>query len=424
MIPIPCRQPPTAPLVILVWLVAATIVTGEDWPEFRGSSGQGHSRQTDLPLEWDTERNVAWKKSIPGKGWSSPIVSQGRIVLTTAVGLDQDDSSRQSLRTLCLDAATGKLLWDNEVFRTKAGPNHEKNSYASPTPITDGQLLYIHFGPDGTAALDFEGRVVWKNQTIQYESFHGGGGSPVLSGNLLIFNCDGESDPFVIALDKVTGQERWRTFRPDMEPERFAFSTPLEIECNGQYQIVSPGSNFVCSYDPEDGSEIWRVGYSKQWSVTARPVYSHGLVLITTGYPGPASLLAIRPDGSGDVTETHVVWQLDRAVPHTPSPLVVDQNIFLISDDGTASCIDLRTAEQHWRKRLGGTYSASPIHAGGRIYCQSEDGECIVFRAAEAFDELSRNDLGERSLASFAADGAALLIRTDSHLYRIQQPPN
>jgi outer membrane protein assembly factor BamB len=350
-------------------------------------------------------------------------VYQGRLYLTTAVPLADDESSDQSLRALCLDAESGNTLWDVEVFFQAAGGSgsiHAKNSHASPTPLTDGERLYVHFGPNGTAALDLTGGLLWANRDIRYDARHGGAGSPILSGRRLVFNCDGVVRPFVVALDRETGKELWRTHRPEIQTERFSFATPLEIEVDGEKQIVSPGSSIVCGYAAKTGREIWYVTYPNKWSVIPRPTYAHGLVFICTGYEGPAELLAIRPDGTGDITETNVVWRTKENVPHTPSPLIVGNEIFLVSDTGVASCRDARTGRLHWRKRLGGNYSASPINAGGRIYIPSEEGECVVLAADTEFRELARNDLGERTLASYAVYGETLFVRTAAHLFRIE----
>ena len=373
---------------------------------------------TGLPVSWDATEHVVWRQPVDGNGWSSPIVYDDRVYVTTAV--PEEDSAAHSLRVVCLASETGEMLWNVEVFRQEEGTIHKKNSHASATPITDGERLYVHFGPYGTAALDFDGRVLWRTQQVQFNPVHGTGGSPIVVDDLLIFNCDGGDQAFVAALDKRTGDERWRTARPAAEEKTFSFSTPLYIEGGGRGQVVSAGSHVVCSYDPATGEEIWRVRYPDKWSIVPRPVYAGGMVLVCTGYEGPAALLAIRPDGQGDVTDTHVVWSSTRYVPHNPSPLVVGELLFLVADNGVASCRELASGEIHWQKRLGGTYSASPLYAEGRIYVQSEDGECVVFAAADEFRELARNDLGERSLASFAVADQALIIRTSEAVYRIE----
>ncbi len=428
MLPLPGRRIRMVTLVFVGLLLGGFTLNSSqaaDWPEFRGPGGAGHADSQPLPVHWDQTANVLWKVKIPGNGWSSPVIHREHLFLTTAVAISKDqESPEQVLRTVCLDPSTGKILWDTEVFRVPGGTrtsSHVKNSHASPTPIASGDRVYVHFGTMGTAALDLNGTVVWRNQSFAFDPVHGNGGSPILSGERLVFNCDGDDKAFVVALDRNTGATIWQTDRPSAQSETFSFSTPLEISVNGQKQIVSPGSHAVCSYNSENGKELWRVNYPNRWSVIPRPVYAEGLVFICTGYVGPPSLLAIRPDGQGDVTETHVAWQTDKYVPHTPSPAVVGNSLFLISDQGIATCRDVATGELHWRERLGGNYSASPLVANGLIYIQSEEGECCVYDAATDFLEQSRNDLGERSLASFAVWERAFYIRTMDHLYCIRK---
>jgi outer membrane protein assembly factor BamB len=355
---------------------------------------------------------------LPGSGWSSPVVCAGRVFLTTAVPTGRGD---QSLRALALDARTGKVLWNAEVFRqqgAKASPIHGKNSHASATPVTDGQRLFVHFGHQGTACLDLEGKVLWTNRSLTYSPVHGNGGSPILAGDLLVFSCDGGDRRFVAALDKANGKVRWKTDREGEAAKTFSFSTPLLIEVSGQPQIISPGSSVVCAYEPATGKEIWRVRY-EGYSVIPRPVFGHGLVFLSTGFEVP-TLLAVRPDGRGDVTDTHVAWRLRKGAPHTPSPLLVGDELYLVSDGGIATGVDARTGRERWQKRIGGSYSASPLAADGKVYFQSEEGVGTVIEAGTAFKQLARNDLGERSLASYAAADGALFIRTAGHLYRVQ----
>lgn len=406
--------------LLLGWTLAAS---AEDWPEFRGPTGQGLSAAKGLPLEWDPTKNVAWKQDIPGAGWSSPIVWQDRVYLTTAVPMPNKDDEDQSLRALCLDAQTGRILWDHEVFRQDAATApgiHNKNSHASPTSLTDGQRLYVHFGHQGTAALDFDGKILWTNRMLKYRPVHGNGGSPVLVDDLLVFSEDGSNQQLVVALDRATGQLRWKTPRKTESFKKFAFSTPLVITVNGKQQIISPGAGLVGAYDPATGQEIWRVRYGEGYSVVPRPVFGHGLVFLSSGYDS-AQLLAIRTDGQGDVTDTHVAWTLKRGAPHSPSPLLVGDELYIVSDLGIATCLDARTGREHWRERLGGEYSASPLYADGRIYFQSEKGAAVVVKPGQEFAVLAKNDLGERSLASYAVADGALFIRTDKHLFRIQE---
>jgi outer membrane protein assembly factor BamB len=400
-------------------LTLTGIAQAKDWPEFRGPSGQGHAGAAKLPLEWSDTKNVAWKQGIPGQGWSSPVLKDNLIYLTTAT--EANDVGKLSLRTICLDAGSGRILWNVEVFgpeMSRVPRIHNKNSNASPTPLISENRIYVHFGHHGTACLGLDGKVLWRNNSLNYPPVHGNGGSPILVDDALVFSCDGGKDPFVVALDRRTGQILWKTDRKAAATKLFSFSTPLLITVSGKNQIVSPGSGAVCAYDPKTGKEIWRARYGEGYSVIPRPVFGHGLVFVATGFDRP-TLMAIRPDGQGDVTGTHVAWTLTKGVPNTPSPLVVGDELYMVSDGGVASCVDARTGKVHWQERLGGNHSASPVDADGRIYFQSEEGTGMVIEAGKVFRKVAENPLGERSLASYAVGDSALFIRTEQHLYRI-----
>ena len=404
-------------LVTSVVLFSAFVARASDWPEFRGTGGQGHADVRNVPTVWGTT-NFAWKKEIPGSGWSSPIIQSDKIFLTTAVPAD---GGKQSLRVIGVDALSGKLIWNTELFSAIPQRGHQKNSHASATPMTDGEKIYAHFGPYGTAALDLNGKVLWRNTSLEYSSVHGNGGSLVLVGNALIFSCDGASDPFVIALNKANGEVLWKTPRTTRPKKTFSFSTPLAIEVNGQTQVVSPTSGGVMAYAPLDGKEIWRVRYPEGYSVVPRPVFGHGLVFVSSAFDKPV-LYAIRPDGKGDVTDSHVAWSINKGAPNTPSPLLVGDEIYFVSDAGIMTCADARTGTVHWQERVGGNYSASPVFAAGRIYVQNEEGVGTVLRAGKNFEVLAKNDLKERTLASYALDEGVIYIRGAQHLFRIQEP--
>lgn len=395
--------------VVLSAMLAAAAMA--EWPQFRGPSGQGQSSATGLPLQWSESENMAWKAAVPGIGWSSPVIAGGEIWLTAAA------ERGRSLRAIALDQETGRVLRDIEVFRVEAPPSiHEKNTYASPTPILEGDRVYLHFGTLGTAALSRSGETIWKTQELRYAHGHGGGGSPALAGDLLVISCDGTDQQYVVALDRNTGEIRWKTAR---RGGAMAYTTPLVIPRGDGRQAVSPGGNHVVSYDLESGEELWWVDYDG-FSGVPRPVFAHGLVYITTGFYNPV-LMAIRPDGRGNVTETHVAWRWTRGVPLTPSPLVVGDQIYMVSDNGIASCLDAKTGQELWRERLGGGFSASPVSAGGRVYFLNESGEATVIRAGREFERLAVNRLEGRTLASPAIADQAIYLRTDSHLYRIEE---
>jgi outer membrane protein assembly factor BamB len=398
-------------LLLLFALTALTAVSAEDWPQFRGPTGQGQSTERGVPLEWSESRNVIWKTRLPGLGWSSPVVAGGRVWVTSAI-----KEQGGSLRALAFDLETGRELVNTEVFRTRsADPLNAKNSLASPTPIVEGDRVYVHFGADGTAALTASGETVWKLR-FPYESQHGSGGSPVLYGDLLIFSADGSDAAFVVALEKQTGKIRWKTSR--RQPSDQAYSTPLVIRVGDRDEVVSVGAFRAAAYDPQSGKEIWRVGYGDGFSNVPRPVYGHGLVYIATGFQQP-SLIAVRPDGTGDVTRTHVAWTLHRGAPLTPSPLLVGDELYIVNDGGIASCLDATTGETRWQQRLDGNFSASPVFADGRIYFLSEEGVATVILPGKEFRRLATNQLDGATLASMAVSAGSIFIRSDTHLYRI-----
>src|SRR5262249_7793404 len=291
----------------------------DNWPEFRGPTGQGHAAGP-LPVEWGPNKNVAWKQDIPGQGWSSPVVWDGRVYLTSAVPA-KDNSKDLSLRALCLDRQTSKILWDAEAIRRAAAdvpPIHAKSSNASPTPIVDGKHLFVHFGHLGTACLNLDRTVKWRNTELSYDPIHGNGGSPILVDDLLVFSIDGYDKQLMVALEQATGKVRWQTDRHSKAVKKFSFCTPLLIEApGGRPQIVSPAADQVVAYDPKNGEEIWRVRYTG-YSVITRPVYGHGMVFFSTGFDSP-TLMAIKAGGKGDVTATHVAWKRTKGAPRAPS---------------------------------------------------------------------------------------------------------
>ncbi|MBI3880030.1 MAG: PQQ-binding-like beta-propeller repeat protein [Verrucomicrobia bacterium] len=410
-------------LVLFASLALTPLARAADWPEFRGPTHDGLSTERGLPISWSATngapmKNIAWKIPLPGGGWSSPVVVKGKIYLTTAVS--ETGQSGLSLRVLCLDAKRGGTLWNTEVIHREEGvKHHRKNSDASPTPIIEGDRLYAHFGHYGTACLDLAGKVVWKNTELEYSPVHGNGGSPALTPRALVFSCDGRDAPFVVALDKLTGKVLWKTARVTDAKKKFAFSTPLVIQAGNRTEVISPGSGAVCAYDPQTGKELWRARYGEGYSVVPRPVFGHGLLFLSSGFDQPV-LLAIRPGGAGDVTDSHVAWKLDKGAPKSPSPLLVGNELYLVSDAGIASCVDAKTGAVHWSERLGGDFSASPIYADGKVYFQNETGTGYVVAAEKQFKLLAQNALGEKTLASYAAADGALFIRGEANLYRVQ----
>lgn len=400
-------------LVLAAWWLPA-----EEWPEFRGPGGSGHSIAKGLAEEWGESKNIDWKVEVAGRGWSSPSIVEDLVWLTTAVETGASGNGR-ALRLLAFDKESGRKKHDVAVFElVDVGKQHKKNSYASPTPVVDGALVFVHFGTLGTAAVDRKtGEVKWKTTLPAIEHVHGNGGSPVIWRDLLIVNCDGTDVQYVVALDKATGKVRWKKDRPK---GNMAFATPLVIEVNGKAQLVSPSAHRTISYDPATGEALWFVEYGDGFSNVPRPVFAHGLVYLCTGFFKP-ELLAVKPDGKGDVTATHVVWRAGRGVPLTPSPIVVGTEIYFVSDNGILSCLDAKTGSLHWQERLGGNFSASPLYADGRLYWPNEDGVTTVIAPGKEFRKLASNAVDGMAYASLAVSGRSIYLRSSTHLYRISK---
>jgi outer membrane protein assembly factor BamB len=408
---------------------AAGAWADDNWPQFRGPKGDGHSGAKGLPITWSESQNVKWKTPLNGKAWSSPVVWGNQVWVTSAA----EEGTR--LYAICLDKETGKVLREMKVFDVVLPQYvHPFNSYASPTPVIEEGRVYVTFGSPGTACIDTQsGKVLWQRRDLKCNHFRGAGSSPILHGNLLIMNFDGSDRQFVVALDKTTGKTVWETKRsvdfqdlgPDGEPQaegdfRKAFATPHVASVDGKDVLLSSGAKAHYAYDPLTGKELWRVEERGQHSASTRPVLGHGLIFFPTGF-SKGQLLAVKSGGSGKVTDTHVAWRAKRGVPNKPSLVLDGDLLFMVEDGGFASCLDAKTGKEIWQERIGGAYSASPILAEGRIYALSEDGKAIVFEAAREYKKLVENKLDDGFMASPAVSGKALFLRTKKALYRIEQ---
>jgi outer membrane protein assembly factor BamB len=411
-------------VVIFGWVSmlagGAAAAQAEPWPQFRGPRGDGHSTATGLPVTWSETENVRWKTPIHGKAWSSPVVWEGNIWLTTAT----EDGQR--MYVVCVDAATGEIIHDVQLWEiNKPQYCHPMNSYATPTPVVEAGRLYAHFGAHGTACVDTEtGRVLWSRQDLPCDHHRGPASSPIVDGNRLILTFDGYDVQYLCALDKQTGETVWKTDRridygTDNGDAKKAYSTPHVIVAGGRRQLISPSAGATIAYDPLSGEELWRVR-SGGMNAAARPIFAHGLIYATTA-AGGWQLFAVRPDGRGDVTGSHVAWRSGRGIPTRSSPVLVGDALFMVNDAGIMSCIDAITGDLVWQTRFGGKFSASPLYADGRIYFFSEEGVTPVIAAQREFKLLATNQLDDGFMASPAVDGQALILRTKSHLYRIEQ---
>ncbi|MBV64023.1 MAG: serine/threonine protein kinase [Rickettsiales bacterium] len=408
-----------------IFAFLSVFISAKEWTKFRGPTGDGHVTVKSIPLKWSDTENVKWKVSVPGKGWSSPVISKGKIYLTSAVaeGDNQDAADvHRELRVICYDSSDGKELWDTKVFEQKPlkRPIHSKNSHASPTPIIEDGKVYVHFGHMGSACLDSKGKILWKNNELKYDPLHGNGGTPIIVDNLFFYSADALTNPFVVALDKNTGKVLWKKQRSETDQSRkFSFSTPTLIRMGGRSQIISPASGAVFSYDSKTGEELWSVDYGG-WSVIPKPGVYKNMIYVGTGYER-AHILGIRVDekSKGNVTESHVEWEITKRAPNTPSFMVVDDLLYFISDGGIATCVEPLTGEIIWQERTAGPISASPVYFNGMIYFLDEQGKTTVIKAGRKFEIIAENKIKERTLASFGISEGAIYIRSEKSLFRI-----
>jgi len=415
----------------------------EDWPQFRGPRGDGSSLATDLPISWggmfDTPK---WKTTLPGRGWSSPVVSGKRIWLTSAEStamvehrveellensphgaLDFQTVESVSLLAVEVDADTGVITNQLTLATiTNPLPIHTQNSYASPTPILEGDKLYCHFGSLGTFCVDLNTyKPLWQ-VVLAIGDITGSGSTPVLLNGMLIVPCDGADEQYLIALDALSGKVKWKTARPTMATDKAdlkrAFSTPLVVQYGGRTQVLSTTAQWLVSYNPEDGSEWWRSKIGTGYSLIPRPVSRDGIAFVCSGYMKP-SLFAIRIDGTGDVSQSHLVWTRSRQVPEISSPVVSNGKLFCVSAFGVATCLRASDGQQLWQHRLPGTYSASPMIAAGNIYFTSQSGITTIVSNEDTYREIAQCELFGETYASLAVLDQDILIRTHPILYRI-----
>ncbi len=412
-------------LALALAAIAVSAAADDRWTEFRGPSGTGHSDSTGLPREWSETRNVVWKTRVHGRGWSSPVVLGRQVWLTTAT------PEGKELFAVALDRDDGRVLFDLKVFDVPHPEDTRRyNSFASPTPVIEEGRVYVHFGSYGTAALATDtGKVLWTRRDLPCNHWRGPGSSPILYRDLLVVHLDGFDRQYVVALDKKTGRTVWKSdrthdFGTDDGDQKKGFATPIVVDVSGRPQLISPAAKAVVSLDPTTGREQWRVRY-EQHSAAARPLFARGLVYVDTGY-GKASLLAIRPDGLGDVTDTHVAWRALKGIGAKPSPVLVDDLIYAVADTGgVVTCIDARTGDEVWQHRIGGPgHSGSPLFADGALYFFAEDGSAVAVEPGRAYKELGRGRLEEEGvMATPAIAGRSIFVRTESHLYRLEKRP-
>lgn len=430
--------------LFLLLLTPIANTWAEDWPQFRGPTGQGHSNAKDVPFRWSENESIAWKVPIVGRGWSSPVVLGDQVWLTTAIETEGSPEELQravervgapvpnpyvagevTLKAICVDFASGRIVHDVMLFETdEPVVLNTVNSYASPTPVVESGRVYCDFGAMGTACVDAAtGEILW-SRCLPIEHQVGPGSSPILYGETLILTRDGCDQQYIAALDKATGRTVWKTPRPPHDTPvmvyRKAFTTPVVFKNDGTEQMVVVGAQWIVSYDPATGEERWRVDTGPTFSNASCPAYGDGMVYVCTAYGG-TRMFAVRTDGRGDVTDTHIAWELQRSTPRRTSPLLVGGCLYVVSERGVASCVDARTGEAHWSERLDGAFSASPVFAGRRVYFFGENGTTTVVQPSDSFQSLAENHIDGRIMATPALVDQSIILRTDTHLFRIAE---
>lgn len=435
---------PLAVAMAIAYASWAAAVRADGWPQWRGPDGQGHAETAHgLPVSWSETDNVAWKTPLPGRGWSSPVLDGKHVWLTTAVETAADETEKPALlagsknsqpvevaravtmRAIAIARETGRIVHDIELFTVEQPqPIHKLNSFASPSPVLSGDRLFCHFGDYGTACIDTStAAVLWVNRDLRLDHMNGPGSTPVVWHDRLVIPCDGSDVQYIAALDTATGTVAWKTPRsgtlndnPDLKK---AYGTPLVLPLDGREVVVSPGADWVYGYDPATGEELWRLAYGVLgFSIVPRPVAAHGLVFMSTSFAKP-EVLAVRP--GGHECKPEIVWRQPRGAPSMPSPLVVGDELYVVSDKGIATCLDAKTGDVIWSERLGGNFSSSPLFADGRIYVGNRDGATFVIKPERTFELVATNQLDGQIFATPAAVGRAIYLRTDEALYRLEQ---
>jgi outer membrane protein assembly factor BamB len=415
--------------LVVIFFFLPGLLHAENWPGWRGQSGDGISTEKGIPTRWSSTENIAWRIAIPGEGHSSPIIWGDKVFLTSSL------TEKNKRILLCLDRPSGQTVWQRDVVQSPPETIHRLNSRASGTPATDGRQVYVTFmraegdrviapnvssdrlitpGKIIVAAYDLDGNEKWKTNVGDFVSAHGFNTCPVLFEDLVILNGDHDGDAYLVALDRQSGRERWRTRR---ENKTRSYATPIIREIDGRTQMILSGSLCVASYDPRNGKRHWIVdGPTEQF--VASMVYDGKYVFATGGYP-ERHTLAIRPGGRGNVTDSHIVWRTTRGAAFVPSPIISGRYLLMVADSGIASCFEARTGKRHWMERLPGGHSPSPVSADGLVYFVSDQGVTTVIRPGETFEVIAKNELGEPVSASPAISQGHFFLRTHRHLYCI-----
>ena len=413
-------------LILLISLISCSSKS-QNWTHFRGSNMNGHAEVKTAPLSWSDTENVVWKVPVKGLGYSTPVVYENQIWLTSAT----EDGTE--FFSYCFDLETGALLNENTIFKSEEPQHiHSTNSYATPTPCIEEGFVYVNYGNFGTACINIDNfEVVWKREDMPCKHMQGPASSLILHKNILIVHLEGTEDPYVAALNKTTGETIWKSVRPaeiydPLEPVfRKSFQTPIVIEVNGQEQLIS-NSAFMCfAHDVNTGEVIWTIEYGFD-STVSQPLFYDGLVYVNSGWifkdndPFFTRQFAVDPTGKGDVTKTHIKWMYEDEVPQIPTPVIVDDKMYMVHDRGMVTCLDVKTAEVIWKEKLKGNFNASPIYAAGNIYFFNVKGENTIIKPGDSFQKVAENKINGMVKAMPVFVNNKMILRTEKFLYLIQ----
>lgn len=415
----------------LMLCVCSLAIADENWNQFRGPRGDGCSTERGLPVTFaENSPEIVWKTPLSGRAWSSPVIWGRQIWVSNAPEVQHTTSEKPKLdpplelSAVCIDLDSGNIIYDVKLFEVDTPQiTHDTNSYGSPTPYVEAGRVYVHFGAYGTACLDTEtGEKIWDRTDLHCDHYRGPGSSPAVFGDLLYLTFDGIDVQYLIALNKFTGETVWKKdrgidFGTTNGDSKKAYSTPILIEVDGRKLLISSFAVATIAYDPQTGEPVWIVRHGGV-NAAARPLYGNGLLYLNSA-DGPNPLMAVPASGQGDITK-NIVWRTAKAVPKRPSQLLVGDLLFMMNDAGVAACLDAKTGQEIWVRRLPGEYWASPLYADGLIYCFSQDGRIPVFKATREFELVAENKFGEGFVASPAVAGKSLILRSKRHLYRIE----
>lgn len=421
--------------LFVLFLFSFSLQAADNWPQFRGPTGDGHAVAKNLPIKWSESENIRWKTAIHDKGWSSPVIWDDQIWLTTVKEKYAADAPKENAQkkipkpdwiemyAVCVDKSSGKIVHDIMLHKEdKPDYCHSYNSYGTPTPVIESGRVYLHFGSHGTFCVDTKtGRTIWERLDLTCDHWRGPGSSPIVQDGLLFLTFDGYDQQYVCALNTADGATAWKKDRrirysSDNGDLKKAYSTPSILNVAGKLQLISPAAEATIAYDPKTGDELWRIHHGGM-NEACKPVFGHNLIFLSSGHM--SGVLAVKQGGSGTLSPAQIAWKTVKAGPSRPSFLLIDDMLFTVSDNGFAACVDAKTGKQHWQERLSGSFCSSPTLADGHIYLFDMDGKSHVLAVGKQYESQAINTLADGCMASPAIVGDAIYLRTKRSLYCI-----